>query len=107
MKDLWRDTCFALILRTISGGKLFAYDDTNDEGLRQRYVHGDPKSVDEKSDDQHSERTAIGGESEDPEKEISDKETSEKDDPEKGGDEDYQLIDFLENDPQVLSNEIG
>jgi hypothetical protein len=73
MPALFIDTTFGFLMRNISGGRLFKYEDQYNEELREEYFNSG---------------------------EIKDEESS--DDEEKNGSKGkYKLIEFRENDPDV------
>jgi len=69
--SFFQDTAFGHLVRFVSRGKLLGWKETTDEDLRLRYIYGDSK------------RSSNASSSE----------------MEKGND--YKLIEFLEDDPQV------
>lgn len=94
MTSFFRDTPFGWTFRTLSGGRLFAWDEFKDQELVQRYlrsaepadaaaIQGNEKK-EEKSDDSDS---------------VKDDNQSTNSDAESGVD--VQLISWLENDPEV------
>jgi hypothetical protein len=102
MNNLLRETVFGRLVHLVSGGKFFQPEEQRDPSRLQRYIitksastsdesiratanaANDPKGDNEKGSDAD---TLNGGD---------------KVDPEKGND--FQLIDWIENDPEVRSD---
>lgn len=72
--SFFQDTAIGHVLRFVSRGKILDWPENTDEDLRLKYIYGDGKRPSDASSDKM----------------------------EKG--EDYKIIDFLENDPQVSGN---
>lgn len=70
---LFKDTTFGFLMRNISGGRLFPYEDYYNEELRESWFNAGQIKDEESSDDE--EKNGAKGK--------------------------YLLIDFLENDPDV------
>jgi DHA1 family multidrug resistance protein-like MFS transporter len=73
MPALFIDTTFGFLMRNISGGRLFKYEDQYNEELREEYFNSGEIKDEEASDDE--EKNASKGK--------------------------YKLIEFRENDPDV------
>ena len=100
MTSFFRDTAFGWTFRTLSGGRLFAWDEFKDPELVKRYmrtaepadaaaIQGKEKKEEEKSDDSDS---------------VKDDNQSTNSDAESGVD--VQLITWMDNDPEVNYNSI-
>jgi DHA1 family multidrug resistance protein-like MFS transporter len=73
MFALFTDTTFGFLMRNISGGRLFKYEDQYNEELREEYFNSGEIKEEESSDDE--EKNGSKGK--------------------------YKLIEFRENDPDV------
>lgn len=72
---LFQDTLFGACVRFITRGKVLGWEEVHNEELREKYIHSD-----------RNRKQSEAGQSSD-------------DELEKG--RDYQLVEFLENDPMV------
>jgi DHA1 family multidrug resistance protein-like MFS transporter len=79
MPALFIDTTFGFLMRNISGGRLFKYEDQYNEELREEYFNSGEIKEEEASDDE--EKNGSKGK--------------------------YKLIEFRENDPDVRRSTIG
>lgn len=98
MNDLFRETVFGRLVNLASGGKVFTPTEQRDPSILQRYIITKSGSTSDESIKDPA--TAPAGEKLDAGKD-SDADTlnGAKPDAEKG--RDFQLIEFLENDPEV------
>jgi DHA1 family multidrug resistance protein-like MFS transporter len=76
MPALFIDTTFGFLMRNISGGRLFTYEDQYNEELREEYLDSGEIKEEESSDDEEKNGTKAK----------------------------YKLIGFRENDPDVCRN---
>jgi hypothetical protein len=76
MPALFIDTTFGFLMRNISGGRLFTYEDQYNEELREEYFDSGEIKEEESSDDEEKNGTKVK----------------------------YKLIGFRENDPDVCRN---
>lgn len=94
MADFFRDTAFGWTFRTLSGGRLFAWDEYKDHDLVERYLSASqPANSRQVVEQDKQEEKAEDSES------VKDDDRSAHSDVESAID--VQLVDWLENDPAV------
>lgn len=102
MASFFRDTAFGWTFRTLSGGRLFAWDEYKDHDLVERYLSASQPA---------NSRQVVEQDKPDKQEEKADDSESVKDDGRSTHSDvesaiDVQLVDWLENDPAVCRSNL-